>query len=316
MAATEALVKFETERGEVALSRDVVRRYLLTPGARVDDRDIDLFIKLCLYQKLNPFLREVYLVAYGDQPPTMVVGWQVFLQRAEAHPAFDGYEVEVFDQDDKPYRGRAGQEISHATARVYRKDRQYPAVVTVLFDEYCVRNARGEPRASWAKIPATMIRKVALEQALRETFTKEYQGLYGPEEMGVVEALPTEPVHQPREVAAQVVDISAATEVKSPEKPEEPEPPEDTPVAVVPPRNGFAARPAVTPFAVVKHLADLYGAGWTRATIAGEPATKAYFGQDLRSARDMDAFAKANPEAWNTGAAKVVEAARRKRERA
>ena len=37
----------------------------------------------------------------------------------------------------------------------------------------------------WAKMPATMIRKVALMQALREAFADDLAGMYDSSEMGV-----------------------------------------------------------------------------------------------------------------------------------
>ncbi len=40
--------------------------------------------------------------------------------------------------------------------------------------------------SNWAAKPGTMIRKVALVQALREAFPEDLQALYDAEEMGVV----------------------------------------------------------------------------------------------------------------------------------
>ena len=39
--------------------------------------------------------------------------------------------------------------------------------------------------SNWQKMPATMIRKVALVQALREAIPEEFGGLYSPEEMPI-----------------------------------------------------------------------------------------------------------------------------------
>lgn len=47
------------------------------------------------------------------------------------------------------------------------------------------RKKDGTPFPTWAKMPATMIRKVALVQALREAFPEDFQGMYAPEEMPV-----------------------------------------------------------------------------------------------------------------------------------
>ena len=145
-----ALVQYETAHGAIELDRTIVRQYFCRLAT---DLEIDVFIKLCFYQKLNPFLREVYLVKYGTAPATMIVGWHVFLARAETNPNFDGYEVELYDQDDRPYRGRAQQDLVYATAKVYRKDRKYPVSVTVLFKEYNTNQGNWKPD----KMPTTML---------------------------------------------------------------------------------------------------------------------------------------------------------------
>lgn len=53
---------------------------------------------------------------------------------------------------------------------------------SVGFDEYAGRKKDGSLNSQWAKKPATMIRKVAVVQALREAFPDRFQGLYAQEE--------------------------------------------------------------------------------------------------------------------------------------
>ena len=53
---------------------------------------------------------------------------------------------------------------------------------SVGFDEYVGRKKDGSLNSQWAKKPATMIRKVAVVQALREAFPDRFQGLYAHEE--------------------------------------------------------------------------------------------------------------------------------------
>ena len=81
------LVKYETDNGQVELSGEIIKKYLVPAGkdgkpSLVTDQEVTMFLKLCQYQKLNPFLREVYLIKYGNQPATMVTGKETFLKRA------------------------------------------------------------------------------------------------------------------------------------------------------------------------------------------------------------------------------------------
>ena len=72
-------------------------------------------------------------------------------------------------------------------AEVFVKDRSQSMRQEVSFDEYVVRKSDGTINAQWTKRPATMIRKVALVQAIREAFSKCLQGMYVAEEFGEVE---------------------------------------------------------------------------------------------------------------------------------
>ena len=287
MDMPEDLVRFETPRGmKVEISKEMIKRYLCPTAT---DQELFMFLQLCVGQRLNPWLREAYCIKYGSSPATFVVGWHTFLARAEASPQFNGYDVEVYDQDDKPYRGRDGQTISHATAKVYRKDRKYPAGVTVLFREYSTGKAQWSPD----KMPVTMIRKVALEQALREAFTQDFEGMYGPEEMKV----------DPTELSMEEIVISAEADTEavlaSPEAVAEPG------LEVV------AAAPAkpriIAPFGVITGLVKLYGARWSTTN-----ATQMFFGDTLKSSKDMEAFAARSPDTWATGALAIAEAVKLK----
>jgi len=70
----------------------------------------------------------------------------------------------------------------------------------VSLKEYIRFSKKGEPTRSWREMPATMIKKVALVQALREAFPDVYGGVYSPEEMPIEPSdLPDEPVKLPEQ---------------------------------------------------------------------------------------------------------------------
>lgn len=199
-AQSVALVTFETDNGEVALSPQIVRDYLVNGQGRVTDQEVQLFLRLCQYQRLNPFLREAYLIKYGDsQPATIVTGKEVFTKRAARHPQFAGQDAGVIATDSAgaviERSGAAvfpGETLVGGWAKVYRADRKVPTCMAVTLAEYAKVNARGELQKNWRDMPATMIRKVALVQALREAFPEQLQGLYSEEEEApIAEVKPT-----------------------------------------------------------------------------------------------------------------------------
>lgn len=167
------------------LSVDTIINYLC-PDAT--EQEAFLFLQLCQSQKLNPFQREAYLIKYDKaKPATMVVGKDAFTRRAEEHPKFKGFNagIVVLKGDALEYRdgtfwmSKAGETLVGGWADVYRSDRDHPVKAVVTREEY------DTGRSNWQKMPATMIRKVALVQALREAFPSAFSGMYDASEMGV-----------------------------------------------------------------------------------------------------------------------------------
>ena len=201
----KGIVEYETDHGNVKLSRDIIIKYLVSGTGKVTNQEIMLFLQLCAYQRLNPFLREAYLIKYGDsQPATMVVGKDVFTKRAYKQKDFDGYEAGVILQIKGAIEYRDGtfwlpesENLVGGYAKVYRQGIKMPYVATVSLEEYIGRKKDGTPNRQWSRMPATMIRKVALVQALREAYPESYQGLYSPEEMPIGQELPTDEVQVP-----------------------------------------------------------------------------------------------------------------------
>ena len=95
-----------------------------------------------------------------------------------------------------------GEQIIGGWAEVFRKDRTHITRIEVSFNEYAGRKKDGSLNNQWATKPATMIRKVAQVQALREAFPESLSNLYTSEEQGIDE--PTGSViEQPAEVTAE-----------------------------------------------------------------------------------------------------------------
>jgi len=191
---TNKVTVVHTDTGDIQLSSAVVRNYLVNGGGNVSDQEVSLFIALCSAQKLNPLIREAYLIKYGNSPATMIVSKDVYQKRANKNPNYLGKKagVIVYTNDGTvEYRQGAlvieGERLLGGWCEVFKKGYETPERVEVSYSEYEGRKANGEPNNQWKTKPATMIRKVAVAQALREAFTEDYQGLYTAEEMGINE---------------------------------------------------------------------------------------------------------------------------------
>lgn len=80
----------------IVLTPQTVRDYLVSGDKeRVTMQEVVMFINLCKYAGLNPWLKEAYCIKYGNEPATMVVGKEAFMKRAEKTPGFDGMEAGI-----------------------------------------------------------------------------------------------------------------------------------------------------------------------------------------------------------------------------
>ena len=196
------MVKYSTDHGEITLTSKIVRDYLVPSDSRVTDQEIGMFLKLCEYQKLNPFLREAYLVKYGDFPASIVTGKEVFTKRAMKREDYAGLQAGITVlRGDKLERREGsllleGEKLVAGWAKVFVKGKEVPFFEEVSIEEYMGRKKDGTPTGMWATKPATMIRKVSIVHALREAFPQDYEGLYSPEEINTVDitTLPDKPV--------------------------------------------------------------------------------------------------------------------------
>lgn len=188
------IVKYEGADGlEVKFTAQEVKDRLCP---NIEDKELAFVMALCQAQKLNPFTKDVYITKYGNNPAQIVTGKEVFTKRAQANPKFDGMEagISVINNERLVRREGSmvlqGEELVGGWCKVYVKGYRVPIFNEVAFHEYAGRKKDGTLNQMWATKGATMIRKVALCQSLREAFPSDLQGLYGAEEMGADELEP------------------------------------------------------------------------------------------------------------------------------
>lgn len=190
-----ALAEFTTGTGQV-LTADTVKNYLVSGNGAVTDSEVLMFIELCKAQHLNPFIREAYLIKFGNSPANIVVGKDVFVKRAYRNPNFKGIKagIVILTKDgNMQYREGSlkapGEALIGGWCEVYVKDMEYPIRSEVSMEEY----SKGQ--STWKQMPAVMIRKCAMVTALREAFPEDLQGMYDAAEMqNVPDTLPTKEV--------------------------------------------------------------------------------------------------------------------------
>lgn len=187
----ELMVKFDIDGNEIKLTPSIVQEYIVGTDAKITNQEFKLFTELCKVRKLNPFLREAYLIKYkAGTPAQLVVGKDAILKRAVLNPNYDGIESGIIVQkDDGTVEERQGtfrlgtEQLVGGWARVYRKDWSHPIYTSVSFNEVAQKTGQGQLNSNWSSKGATMVEKVAKVRALRETFVEDLGGMYEAEEV-------------------------------------------------------------------------------------------------------------------------------------
>ena len=192
----ELAVIFEVDGSEVKLTPKSVQEYLVSGDAQITMPEFKMFTELCKVRKLNPFLKEAYIVKFGSQPAQLIVGKDAIVKRAVKHPKFNGKQQGVIVINDKgEIIERKGtfklptETLVGGWAKVYRKDWEYPTEVTVSFDEVAQKKKDGVLNSNWLTKGATMVEKVAVVRALRETFIEDLGGMIDEDEAWPVKDL-------------------------------------------------------------------------------------------------------------------------------
>ena len=166
----EKSVTFEANGEEVTLTPSTVKKFLVNGNNNITAQETVMFINLCRYQHLNPFLNEAYIIKYGSKPAQLITSKEAFMKRAESNPQYNGFRAGciVLRNNEVVYTNGAfvldTDRLLGGWAEVSRKDRDIPVRVELSMKEF------SKNQSTWRTMPATMIRKTAIVNALREAF--------------------------------------------------------------------------------------------------------------------------------------------------
>lgn len=168
-------------------SKDVKRFF--DPQNLLTEKQVGQALSLIKGRNLNPLANEVYIVVYkkknGGTEFSLIVSKEVFMKRANQNPNYKGFEagIVVIDETGTMVERKGSlklptDKLIGGWARVYRQDFEVPVEVFVSMEEY------NKNQSTWNSMPATMIRKVALVNALREAFPEDLGNMYTEDDGG------------------------------------------------------------------------------------------------------------------------------------
>lgn len=175
-------IEYQANGELVKLSGNMVAQYLVHGTADVSEQEIVMFLNLCKYQKLNPFLNEAYLVKFKGAPAQIITSKEAFMKRAEANEHYAGLEAGIIVEREGQIVNIEGavklssDKLIGGWAKVFRDDRKVPVKVQISFSEF------NKGQATWKAMPMNMIRKTAIVNAMREAFPGTLGSLYTQEE--------------------------------------------------------------------------------------------------------------------------------------
>lgn len=199
-------IEYEVNGEQVKLSGNMVKQFLVSGQGNVSDQEVVMFLQLCRYQHLNPFLNEAYLVKFGSNPAQIIVSKEAFMKRAENNKHYRGFKAGVIvvrGEDIKYLPGAIKlpkDVLIGGWAEVKRDDRDESVRTEISMSEF------GKSQATWKSMPMNMIRKTAIVNCLREAFPETLGAMYTEDDKPPVD-------QQPKPVAS--ADETPASETTS-----------------------------------------------------------------------------------------------------
>lgn len=184
----EEIVRYTATDGvDVELTPEKVVGLIVSGGQTPDPRDVAVFMAKCQARGLNPLAGDCYMTTYksktGKVNTSVIVSKDYYLRTAYSQPTYRGFRagIIVASNGQLVYREGAmlikGEQLLGGWAEVHDERLENPVREEVGYEEY------DTGRSLWADKPATMCRKVALVQALREAYPGAYGGIYDASEL-------------------------------------------------------------------------------------------------------------------------------------
>lgn len=247
-------------------------------GATNDE--FQMFIHLCQRYSLDPFLKEIWFIKYGNSQdsPIIMTSRDGYLKIAQQNDNFEGLksfvvrEGDIFEIDAQTdavihkFGAKRGKIIG-AWAAAYHKTRR-PAVCFVEFEEY-KKNSD-----VWKKYPSAMIQKVAEVFVLKRQFG--ISGLVTQEEMSI----PKEEMPHTKSYRVDDTPLQTEPEIMSQEEP-----------------------PQMDDVARKRYFLDMMNRIKTSAIVAGYAEDKV--GQEIRKAGEL-ILGKPEPKDWTCADCQMI----------
>ena len=176
---SQELIKLDFNQEQINLIKSQI-------APKATDDELKLFLNQAKRTGLDPLARQIY--AIHRKSKDMYGNW---VEKMTIQTSIDGFRViaersgDYAGQDEPIFSGETDADKNcKVTVYRFRGEQRYPAAVGVAYwKEYVQTDKEGKPSGLWAKMPRTMLAKVAEALALRKAYPQDLSGLYTGEEM-------------------------------------------------------------------------------------------------------------------------------------
>ena len=209
------LVEYTTADGSpMKLTATIVKRFLVSGRKEyVNDQELAYFLGTCKARKLNPFIRDCYLVKYSQKENAAILtSVDYYRKLSRRQPDCQGWQAGIIVKTGDKIDFRPGSfmleewELVGGWCSAKPKGWEEPYMHTVNLKTYIKKTHEGKPTAFWQKNKQPdMIMKVAEAQCLRRIWGEDLSGMYIPEEM---------PDHEPVSAVIEVPKEQTTDDLK------------------------------------------------------------------------------------------------------
>jgi len=176
---------------EVRLTPDIVKKYLVQgKGELVTVPELMYFLNICRARRLNPLVKDCYLIKYGSEPAAIVTSVDFFRKRARAQKDCRGWKkgviVRTKDGQVKDSHGLVlkDEELVGGWFEAQPEGWTTPFRLEVNLSGYLKKTSEGKITRFWqTENQPLMISKVAEAQGLRTLWPDEFQQIYSEDEL-------------------------------------------------------------------------------------------------------------------------------------
>ena len=205
--------------GQMRLTANMVKRYLVQ-GQRdyITDDEVLFFMQTCKALRVNPFLRECWLIKYSKtEAAQIIVSIHHLRDLSMTHSLCEGWQkgLIVWSKEKGELRTHGfvppGYDLVGAWFKARPKGWTFDYELEINLSGYIKYKSGGGITAFWTeeKQPSQLM-KVVESQGLRSVFTEKTRGLYVKEEFNI----------NPED--SDIVDIGSPAKLPGPETPEKP----------------------------------------------------------------------------------------------